>query len=208
MNTFVPRGTKRTKLQIEQDANTFLQNHFPEHLTDPGKLDVLEMWELLADVYNLRPGVAELSDGVEGMAWPDGRVEVSEETFRGAAAGRGRPRFTMCHEAYHGLQHCKQIRSVLSDTGELVLYKRTLVSPMFDPEWQANQFAAMLLMPSRPMQDVLAEAGRNRVADVVYYFGVTQTAAKLRIKSIAAKFEPAFVLTKRVQKTFPFISGY
>lgn len=185
MSTYlVPPVAPRTKHEIENDAESFLAKHFPERLVKPGRTDVLEMWELLGDVYDLEPGVAELSDGVEGMTWPDGRVQVNEATYRGAHRGQGRPRFTMCHEVYHGLAHRSQIRRVLVDTGELTLYRRSDIPTQIDPEWQANVFAAALLMPRAMVKLVDKEARNAEIADMVYYFGVSPTAARVRLSSL------------------------
>ena len=181
---YVPRVEKRWLNEIENDACEVLRRHFPRNLSSPTRLDVLEFWELLEDAYGLLPGVAELSDGVEGMTWPDGRVEVCEKTYRDAVNGKGRARFTLCHEGYHALQHRTQIQNVLVDQGELVLFRRSDIPPLEDPEWQANQFAAHLLMPTKPMQMVLAEAGGKAIEDVMYFFGVTKTAARVRITSV------------------------
>jgi hypothetical protein len=180
MSTFVPRVKPKSKRKIEAEAFTFLKQHFPERLEKPGRLDVLELWELLQDSYGLKPGVEDLSDGTEGMTWPDGRVLVSEATYRGVVSGNGRSRFTMCHEAYHGLAHRKQIRNVLVDTGELALFRRSELAPAFDPEWQANVFAASILMPWPMVRQVLREAADKPVEDLMYFFRVSYTAADIR----------------------------
>lgn len=159
-----------------------MSSHFPELLRSPGRLDVLEFWEILGDCYGLRPGVDDLSDGTEGMTWPDGRVLVNEDTYRRVVRGNGRARFTMCHEAYHGLMHRDQIRSVLVDTGELALFRRTELKPAVDPERQANVFAASILMPWPAMKMVLREAAGKPIEDVMYFFGVSMTAAAIRIR--------------------------
>lgn len=182
MSAFVPRVTAKSKRQIEDDATAFLGRHFPDLLERPAKLDVLEMWELLEDAYGLKPGVQELSDGTEGMTWPDGRVYVNEATYRGAMRGEGRPRFTMCHEAYHALEHRSQIRNVLVDTGELALFRRSELPPAVDPEWQANVFAASVLMPWQAVKQVLAEAADKSIEDMMYFFGVSKSAAAIRIR--------------------------
>lgn len=182
MSGFVPRVASKSKKQIEEEAKKLLKKHYPELLCKPGKFDVLDFWEMLQDEYDLIPGVDTLSDGVEGMTWPDGRVFVSEETYRGVINHNGRARFTMCHEAYHGIFHRMQIQNVLIDTGELALYRRTDLPPYCDPEWQANTFAASLLMPWETVAMVLAEAKDKSLEDMMYYFKVSSSAAKIRIK--------------------------
>jgi hypothetical protein len=182
VSTYVPRVAAKTKRKIEAEAIAFLSRHFSERLTTPGRLDVLEMWELLTEEHGLQTGVEELSDGVEGMTWPDGRVFVSEATYRGAAEHDGRSRFTMCHEAYHGLEHRQQVQNVLVDTGELALYRRHDLAPCVDPEWQANVFAASILMPWPPVKAVLAEAANTPIEDLMYFFKVSKSAARIRLQ--------------------------
>lgn len=182
--TFVPQVTARSKREIENDARRILKAHFPANLEAPQKLDVLEFWELLEDAFSLMPGVAELSDGVEGMTWPDGRVQVNEETYRNATNGNGRARFTMCHEAYHGIQHRSQIRRVLMDSGELTLFRRSELDARVDPEWQANAFAAAILMPASMVRAVWKEARDKPIEDMIYYFGVSKTAASIRLRTL------------------------
>lgn len=189
MSAFVPRVAPKSKREIETQATQFLKRHFPERLTVPGPLNVLELWELLEDCYGLRPGVEELSDGTEGMTWPDGRVLVNETTYRGVARGNGRCRFTMCHEAYHGLEHRNQIRNVLVDTGELALFRRSDLPAAVDPEWQANVFAASILMPWGVVRKVLKEAADKPIEDMMYFFRVSCSAASIRIRELRKRID-------------------
>jgi Zn-dependent peptidase ImmA (M78 family) len=131
----------------------------------------------------LDPGVEELSDGVEGMTFPDGRVILSEETYRGAHDGLGRPRFTVVHECYHGIRHREQIRRALIDSGELVLCRRQIVKPFRDPEWQANAFSGALLMPAPMVRMLAAKQSRSLLpATMREEFGVSTQAAEVRLQ--------------------------
>jgi len=165
---------------------SFLQRHYPHLLRTPGALPVLDFFDVLKDSYSLDTGVEELPDGVEGMTWPDGRVIVSEDTYRGAANGIGRPRFTIPHEGFHGLEHRKQIRKALTDTGELVLYRRQTIEAFRDPEWQANTFASAMLMPE-PMVRLLARREKHLFlqSTMVEVFQVSASAAKVRMSKLS-----------------------
>jgi hypothetical protein len=171
-----------SRKEIEWDATFIIQRFQPGLLKKPGRFPVLKLFDALSDQYGLDPGVEELSDGVEGMTFPDGRVLLSEETYRGAHEGLGRPRFTVPHECYHGMKHREQIRRALTDVGELVVCRRQNIKPFLDPEWQANAFAGALLMPE-PMVRLLASKQRrillpDAMADT---FGVSQKAAEVRL---------------------------
>lgn len=79
----------------------------------------------------------------EGLTFPDLKcIEIREDIYEGAIKGNSRDRFTIAHEIGHYLLH-KQSRIGYArlSTGENI--------PRYcDPEWQANTFAAELLVPS------------------------------------------------------------
>lgn len=175
-----------SRLQIEQLAEAVLEQYMPESLLEPGRIDVLHVFEyVLGEIFHLDVGVEELAVGVEGITWPDGRVLVSPETYEGVCQDRGRPRFTMAHECCHGLYHARQIRHALIDVGELVLYRRPSVVAYRDPEWQANAFAAALLMP-KPMVRAIAGDGpiHRKIRRVADKFFVSPPAANIRLKHL------------------------
>lgn len=183
MSQLVPVVAPLSRADIEQHATIVIRRFQPRLLTKPGRFPVLKLFDFLGDEYGLDPGVEELSDGVEGMTFPDGRVLLSEETYRGAHVGTGRPRFTVAHECYHGIKHREQIRRVLSDTGELVVYRRQIVKPFRDPEWQANAFSGAVLMPAAMVR--LLAAGEHRLLlplRMAEEFGVSHQAAEVRLK--------------------------
>jgi len=183
MSQLVPVVAPMSRVQIEQDATLVVARFQPDLLKKPGCFPVLKLFDTLGDQYGLEPGVEELSDGVEGMTFPDGRVLVSEETYRGAHDGLGRPRFTVVHECYHGLKHREQIRKVLIDTGELVVFRRQSIQPFRDPEWQANAFAAALLMPEPMVRMLASKEHRMLLPDAMSEeFGVSVQAAEVRLK--------------------------
>jgi hypothetical protein len=186
MSSYVPTVRPLSKNDIEGSAGRMVQRFFPELLRSPGPFPVLPFFDLiLVEEFGLDTGVEELSDGVEGMTWPDGRVLLSPDTYRLAAAGNGRARFTTMHESFHGIEHHKQIRRVLRNTREIVLYRRSTVPSYLDPEWQANMFAAAAMMPAsmviqlskKVSTDVLLE----KMSEV---FQVSNAAAQVRIHQV------------------------
>lgn len=183
MSQLVPVVAPMSRVAIERDATIVVARFQPDLLKRPGCFPVLKLFDALSDQYELDPGVEELSDGVEGMTFPDGRVLVSEETYRGAHDGLGRPRFTVVHECYHGIKHREQIRKVLIDTGELVVYRRQSIKPFRDPEWQANAFAGAVLMPEEMVRWLARKEHRMLLpATMAEEFGVSIPAAEVRLK--------------------------
>lgn len=182
MSQLVPVVAPMSRVEIERDATLITVKFQPDLLRKPGCFPVLKLFDALRDQYDLDPGVEELSDGVEGMTFPDGRVLLSEETYRGAHEGHGRPRFTVLHECYHGIRHREQIRKALIDAGELVVYRRQSIKPFRDPEWQANAFAGAMLMPEQ-MVRLLASRERRLLLPTAMAdeFGVSIQAAEVRL---------------------------
>ncbi len=185
MSLYVPAVAPLSRATIEEDARRVLLRFYPTLLSKPGRFPALDFFDLLADEFGLDPGVEDLSDGIEGMTFPDGRVLVSEETYRGAWQGHGRPRFTILHECYHGIKHKEQIRRALKDAGELVVYRRQAIKPFVDPEWQANAFSAAGPMPETAVRMLAAEVPRYSLATAMArVFGVSEKAAEIRLEKL------------------------
>jgi hypothetical protein len=188
---FLPHVRPLTVRTIEFHSRRIIRRFFPGLLRDPGVFPVLEFWELLRERFGLDPGVEELSDGVDGVAYPDGRILVNELTYRGATLGKGRDRETMVHEGYHGLQHRLQIRNALVHQGGLVLYRRQSVPRARNPEWQADVFAGAALMPRRMFQQVFPRSAcqsfaktREAVKRAAGVFQVTRQAVLHRMEIV------------------------
>jgi IrrE N-terminal-like domain len=186
MALYVPEVAPLSRRQIESEASGVLAEFYHRLLEEPGKFPVLDFFDhCLREVYGLDTGVKPLSDGVEGVTFPDGRVFVSEETYRRACRGDGRARFTVLHESYHGIRHRNQIRSRLVHFGGLVLRRRQSIPAFRDPEWQANVFAAAALMPAQMLRIVAQRAARPYLArEVSSTFGVSVQAAEVRISQL------------------------
>ncbi len=168
---------------IDSESRTLIKAFSPQLLVTPGVFNVLDFFDLfLPKQFGLDTGVENLSDGVEGQAWPDGRILVSEQTYSEACDGNGRARFTIAHECYHGI---KQIRRVLNHSGQAILYRRTSVPPYRDPEWQANRFAASLLMPEKMVKLLADNTTQGQIVKkLVNTFQVSNEAARIRARQI------------------------
>ncbi|HEY1191896.1 MAG TPA: ImmA/IrrE family metallo-endopeptidase [Gemmata sp.] len=188
MSAFVPEVAPLSRADIEQEATAITQRCYPHLLTSPGAFPIVRFFEfILPDMFDLETGVCDLGDDIEGMAFPDGRVFVSEETYRAACRNDGRPRMTMAHESYHGIRHCSQLKTQLVHTGGLVLYRRPSIPAYRDPEWQANVFASALLMPAVAIRKIV-EAGNlatwERATVIASQFQVSLKAAEVRLKTL------------------------
>ncbi|MBB52246.1 MAG: hypothetical protein CMK88_16215 [Pseudomonadales bacterium] len=127
------------------------------------------------------PGFSFESGEVEAMGMNHGLtipsenvVRLRDDVYLGACDGVGRDRFTAAHELGHYLLHRdvppKYHRAV---SGELKAY--------VDSEWQANEFAAALLMPAEGV------ARCQSLEEVSAKFGVSTLAAETQAKKLYKK---------------------
>lgn len=107
---------------------------------------------------------AEEMGGNHGLTIPaECCIYLREDVYEGVVEGRGRDRFTACHELGH---------LVLHDGVEARFHRSSSrLKPYLDSEWQANTFAGAILMP----EDRLVKCKSLR--EVVERFGVSLPAA-------------------------------
>lgn len=83
-------------------------------------------------------------------------IRIRESVYEGAVQNNGRDRFTLAHELGHFVLHgSEEYRYARSGT-EIPAYQ--------DPEWQANTFASMLLMPRNMIKDMGVDEVAQRCA--------------------------------------------
>lgn len=107
-----------------------------------------------------------------GLASPDDDyIAIREDVYDGVVKGEGRDLFTVAHEVGHLVLHQRH---------NLVL-RRSFSRPtkLCDPEWQANMFAAELLMDSRLI------ANDDDEYAICNRFGVSITASRHRLRTLA-----------------------
>ena len=99
-----------------------------------------------------------------------GTIRLREDVYNGACDGKGRDRFTIAHELGHLLLHSQDNLELARSDNEIKAYE--------NPEWQANRFAAELLMPL----DLITSD--DTVETLSRRFGVTYSAAEVRLNSL------------------------
>jgi len=171
----------------------------------PGRSDVehipgLELFERL-DEYSvsvrganlrLQYGVENLPSGLEAQAhysMDEGAIVVvlTETTYEDLAAGTGRALFTVAHEIGHAVLHPNElVERRLANVDSQALHRGTVAGhkPFMDTEWQANGFAAAMLMPATGLVQ-LEQAGRLDARTVAGTYLVSLQAAELRLKVFA-----------------------
>lgn len=94
---------------------------------------------------------------------------IRQSVYEGAYEGNGRDRFTLAHELGHFLLH--------SHTDYRFARSKECVPTYQNPEWQANTFASMLLMPRDEISNLSTEevAQRYQVSKSAAQIALSQT---------------------------------
>ncbi len=109
---------------------------------------------------------------IHGLACIDEHcIKIREDVYNRAYLGCGRDRFTLAHELGHYLLHDARSISLarLGETKNVQAYR--------NPEWQADTFAAELLMPV----ELITTDDTEWISNT---FGVSKQAAQIRLKKI------------------------
>ena len=184
MNRRVPQVKPRSRVWIEQRAEAVLQRLIPEKIPLTGPVDILRIFDRLDLIDpNLIPGVEDLNGDLLGQMSPSGEVFLSPQTYAGVLDGSPRARFTTAHECGHAVLHFSQLKSKLTDGG-MRLYRRSELPAYRDPEWQANAFAAAILMPAVAVRRLVENVPGNRELAIARYFEVSQESAGIRLNTL------------------------
>lgn len=92
-------------------------------------------------------------------------MRIRENVYEGAVNGNPRDRFTLCHEFGHWFLH----------QPDNISFARGTIPKYCDPEWQANTFAAELMIPYYLVKDMSLE-------DIVEKCGVSYSCADIQRK--------------------------
>lgn len=108
--------------------------------------------------------------GAEGRTdWLTPVITLSQKTYNALERSDPRARMTAAHELGHLLMHTKQ---------EVFHYRTRARDPHVDPEWQADTFAAILLMPTEAFRKM------TTVTQAMKTFGVSRSAATRRARDL------------------------
>lgn len=185
MSANVPKAIPLSRNKIEKAAAAFRASLPPDIVGDHGAItDTEELLEHLRD----EDVVVEFSEclaiGQEAFYSPlKNTIVFKEEIARKPHEPRNR--FTIAHELGHFVLHREQYKDVIFESGRGRLYRREDLKPYEDPEWQANCFAAALLMPRESVtlltQGLEFAEACTLIKDT---FMVSWTAARNRLREI------------------------
>ena len=158
------RDLRNYSLQIRRNMNLENDCYFP----------VVKFLEMMPELFPsfayeiLEDGDDELPKGVHAdIDILNHHMRVRESVYTGACAGNGRDRFTIAHEQGHYLLLAVSSFKLQRNTGkrELKAYE--------NPEWQANRWAAEVLMPAHLIKNM-------NPRQIVQACGVSCHAAEIR----------------------------
>jgi hypothetical protein len=138
----------------------------------------------------LQYAVESLVSGIEAQAYYSVDEEavvvaLSETTYERLHAGTTRALFTVGHELGHAVLHSAELvdRRLAAFESRALHRGSPRTHPAFmDTEWQANGFAAAMLMPARGLVQLEME-GRLDSVTVARTYLVSLHAAELRVKT-------------------------
>lgn len=140
------------------------------------KLDIVEAIDILLpqclSTFEVNVLAVEEMGEDHGRTYPDKScIELREDTYQGAFKGSGRDIFTVAHEIGHLFLHQNAASYARSKQSKDI-------KPYENSEWQADQFAAELLMPHH-----LCVKCKD-ATEIQSRFGVSKSAAEYRYSSI------------------------
>jgi len=164
-----------SKVRIREFAALFRRHLRLDRRPDFPIIDVLEFTlPQLIDGYVLEICSREEMGANHGLTYPNkALIKLREDVYEGAVEGNGRDRFTASHEFGHLMLHGNVSMARSSGPNGHKIYE--------DSEWQADRFAAELLMPV----DVLRTCGSVDV--VAGMCVVSHQAAEIRWDEIKKK---------------------
>ncbi len=185
----VPIVPAKSWLDIAASARSIINDVKPGLLKAPDAFPLIDFIEFrLRDVLNFNFYVEDLPYGVEAQTDPDNRIIVfSPATYEALFKDDGRARFTAAHEIGHAKEHAGYLQSIISHGHKVQKYNRGDIKPYFDPEAQANVFAASLLMPSEALWLLKKQCdGKNMIMieEMMRIFKVSKSAASNRWKNL------------------------
>lgn len=162
-----PRSTKDIR-----ELAMFLRKSF--NLENVAKFPIMEFIEgvmhSIDEEFYYEIVDVETMGNIHGLACPDQHcIKIREDVYNRCWKGYGRDRFTLAHELGHYLMHNSGVTLARVGEENVQAYRNT--------EWQANTFAAELLMP-------LNLINTNDVKEISEKFGVSYSAAAIRAKKI------------------------
>jgi hypothetical protein len=186
----IPSVSPRSRASIEAVAGRFLADYVPECLASPRPTPTVKIFDQVLPLIGFVAHVGELAPGLEGITdCVEREITLPPHVYRGMELGNGRCRFVGGHEFGHALLHVDELgaRAGLKYANgcDVLLARRSDIKAYKNPEWQADVFAAAVLMPESMVRLVVRDVPRDRmVAAVMKTFAVSRPAAQYRLERL------------------------
>lgn len=185
----VPLVKPQSKADLRHKAVWLLSRYFPDCLKTPQAIPIDNLVQFkLPNDFNVDFSVAPLPHPAEAVVIPKtndapAQLIMAPDVFEGMLSGDGRARFTGAHEFLHAAHHARQLSTQLVDGKHSGLYRKSSIPAYANPEWQANRFAAELLMPDEMVRIAFEECG-GRPWKLAELFGVSPRAMSIRLEQL------------------------
>lgn len=177
----VPLVKGLSHVQIEKEALGFLSATSPQILHLPQATPILDIFENKMELFNFRILIGKNVKGLGGFTDVTHHyIQLSNSTYRRLEKGDPQAKFTVAHEFGHVRLHASYKSAVFA--------RRSQIRPFEDPEWQANAFAAAVLMPL-PTMRFLFHRNRMIPEEVMEHYQVSWSAATRRVLHLQKTFE-------------------
>lgn len=180
-------GLSRAK--IESEATGFVYDNFREFHNEPGQLPLAHFFNSgrMAKVIGFEEEFMDLHPKIAGYAdFTTKQVVLSTNSHDSLENGEAHARFTISHEIGHVVLHAPYFEGIHYETFvKPKTLKRGDIPAYQDAEWQANNFAAALLMPGHHVKRLLRDG--HSVEEIADIFGTSYTSALYRCKTVINK---------------------
>lgn len=178
----VPVVKGLSTVQIENEATQFLKLLAPECLETPRPTPILEIFENKMETLDFKVVIGKNVRGLGGLTDVTNRfIELPNATYKRLEKDDAQARFTVAHEMGHAQLHAKELAfGSFPFRNQVTFARRSRIRAFEDPEWQANTFAAAILMPMKSLR-VLQDQGQLNANELMKVFRVSWPAANRRI---------------------------
>jgi hypothetical protein len=187
----IPHVSPRSRADIEALAKGFLAKYAPACLEIPRPTPTVKLFDqVLPNHLDFRPRVEELAPGLEGITdCVEREVTLAPHIYEGMEKGVGRCRFAAAHEFGHVVMHADELAARVGvkfmSGSKVLLARRSDIKPFRNPEWQADAFAAAVLMPATTVRRaLLGAAPADMWSNVTSTFAVSREAAEYRLQTL------------------------
>ena len=170
MNSYIADPLSRKKIRQLVSKIRYAMGLSPEDYFDVVRFLEFYLHEVVPDFHIEVVPIVEMPNQY-ALTFPKTKcIKIREDVYDGAIAGNARDRFTIAHEIGHLWLH---------RPGNLALARNSSkedIPAYKDPEWQANTFAAELLLPPEGTQGLLLD-------EIVARYGVSYQVGNIQIKN-------------------------